>query len=116
MYAIRSYYVNKSIHELQDWISNNISGNLDLTQLSDIACMSERNLTRTFKKATGVTIGKYISQLRLEMAKTLLFVITSYSIHYTKLYDAMSSICTSILQIVSTIKHLNESILPVIWI
>jgi len=66
-------HFNKSIHELQDWISNNISGNLDLTQLSDIACMSERNLTRTFKKATGVTIGKYISQLRLEMAKTLLF-------------------------------------------
>ena len=34
--------------------------------------MSPRNLTRLFKKTTGITIGTYMDQLRLEKATQLL--------------------------------------------
>ena len=34
--------------------------------------MSPRNLTRLFKKSTGITIGKYQNKLRLEQAISLL--------------------------------------------
>jgi transcriptional regulator GlxA family with amidase domain len=60
------------IHSVQDWLIENLEAKFTITQLSAIANMGARNLTRVFKKATGLTINQYTKQLRLEKLKTLL--------------------------------------------
>jgi transcriptional regulator GlxA family with amidase domain len=42
-----------------------------LLQLADKACMSTRNLTRTFKRETGITVNEYTVLLRKELLKQL---------------------------------------------
>ncbi len=64
-------HINMGIHTVQDWLIENLENKSTIAQLSSIANMSERNLTRTFKKATGLTINQYTKQLRLEKLKTL---------------------------------------------
>lgn len=65
-------HLNIKVHEVQNYLANNISGETSVSNLAAIADMSPRNLTRVFKQTTGVTINQYLTQLRLEMAKTLL--------------------------------------------
>jgi transcriptional regulator GlxA family with amidase domain len=40
--------------------------------LAELVAMSPRNLSRVFKEKTGLTILEYLTQLRLENARTLL--------------------------------------------
>lgn len=61
------------IHTVQDWLIENLERKFTIAQLSAIANMSERNLTRVFKKATGLTINEYTKQIRLEKLKTLMY-------------------------------------------
>jgi transcriptional regulator GlxA family with amidase domain len=65
-------HINVRIHEVQDYLVNNIGGDTSITELALIVGMSPRNLTRVFKETTGTTINEYLTQLRLETAKTLL--------------------------------------------
>jgi transcriptional regulator GlxA family with amidase domain len=65
-------HMQTGIHSVQDWLIANIENKFTIAQLASIANMSERNLTRAFKKATGLTINQYKKQLRLEKLKTLL--------------------------------------------
>lgn len=60
------------IHTVQDYLINHFHLNPSLEQLADLAHTSTRNLTRMFKNATGITIGKYQELLRLEMADQLI--------------------------------------------
>jgi len=39
--------------------------------MAELVNMSSRNLTRTFKRQTGISILRYITLLRLEKARTL---------------------------------------------
>lgn len=64
-------HINPKIHEVQDYIIENLSENLSLETLADKIFISPRNLSRIFKKTTGLTLGQYIKKLRLERAKTL---------------------------------------------
>ena len=64
-------HINPKIHELQDFLIENIASKITLEQLADIACMSKRNLSRVFKEVTGVTVIEYLTKLRSEKAKTL---------------------------------------------
>jgi transcriptional regulator GlxA family with amidase domain len=43
-----------------------------LAELADIAGMSERNLTRVFKQATGISIHDFRERLRIERARDLM--------------------------------------------
>lgn len=45
---------------------------LSLSELSDLAGLSLRHLTRAFKQTAGITIYTYIEQVRLEKAKALM--------------------------------------------
>ncbi|HMC86835.1 MAG TPA: DJ-1/PfpI family protein [Chitinophagaceae bacterium] len=64
-------HIQTSIHLVQDWLIEHLELKFTITQLADISNMSERNLTRVFKKTTGITINEYVRQLRLEKIKTI---------------------------------------------
>jgi transcriptional regulator GlxA family with amidase domain len=64
-------HMHPGIHQLQDWLVDHLHIRSTLEQLAEQVSMSTRNLTRTFKLNTGISILHYITLLRLEKAKTL---------------------------------------------
>ncbi|MGB5819782.1 MAG: DJ-1/PfpI family protein [Saonia sp.] len=65
-------HLDQRIHNVQDYLINNLSEAFTVEQLASHVHMSKRNLTRLFKKTIGVTIGEYIDKLRVEKIMTLL--------------------------------------------
>lgn len=65
-------HINPKIHEVQDYLIDNIAGENSIETLAEKVAMSPRNLTRVFKETTGLTIIEYLTTLRKETAKTLL--------------------------------------------
>lgn len=65
-------HIHSGIHKVQDHILTNIDKKLSLDELSVIAFMSSRNLTRTFKKEIGLSVNEYITLIRKSRAKELL--------------------------------------------
>lgn len=65
-------HLNIKIHEVQNYLVHNICGETSISHLALIADTSPRNLRRLFKQTTGITVNQYLTQLRLETAKTLL--------------------------------------------
>lgn len=65
-------HINPKIHEVQDFLTNNLAGENSIDTLAEMVAMSPRNLSRVFKESTGLTIVEYLTELRKEMAKTLL--------------------------------------------
>jgi transcriptional regulator GlxA family with amidase domain len=65
-------HINPKIHQVQDFLIENISGENSIETLASVVAMSPRNLSRVFKEETGSTIVEYLTRLRLEHAKTLL--------------------------------------------
>jgi len=48
------------MHDLIDWIDNNIEARLDLDTVADRAGYSKWHLQRMFKEHTGYPLGEYI--------------------------------------------------------
>jgi len=65
-------HFNPNIHKVQDWLISHPDKKYTLDVLARRFGMSERNLTRLFKKATGITIKQYATLITLEYAKNLL--------------------------------------------
>lgn len=65
-------HIHSGIHKVQDWIQENTDKKSNLADLGEIACMSTRNLTRIFKKETGISINEFTTLIRKEKLKTLL--------------------------------------------
>jgi transcriptional regulator GlxA family with amidase domain len=65
-------HIHTGIHNVQEWLMDNIHAKTSIHNLAEIACMSSRNLTRVFKKETSITINDYITLLRKEKIKELL--------------------------------------------
>lgn len=65
-------HIHAGIHKVQDHIIEHINEKHYLIQLAELANMSERNFTRTFKSETGVTVVQYINSIRKEVAENLL--------------------------------------------
>ncbi|MBF4515554.1 DJ-1/PfpI family protein [Flavobacterium sp. ANB] len=63
---------DEKIHTIQDWIIYNLEKTSNIEFLADLVFISPRNLTRIFKKETGITIAEYRTKLRIEKAKSLL--------------------------------------------
>ena len=59
-------HIHSGIHKVQDWLHENLHKKISLTDLAEIACMSDRNFTRIFKKETSLTVNEYITLLRKE--------------------------------------------------
>lgn len=64
-------HLHPGVHQVQDWLIENLQLKINIEHLAGLANMSPRNLTRVFKNATGITINDYMKQLRLEKAATL---------------------------------------------
>jgi transcriptional regulator GlxA family with amidase domain len=65
-------HLQPGVHRLQRHLIANPTGRESLRELARLAGMSERHLTRVFKRATGVSIHDYRTRLRLERARVLL--------------------------------------------
>jgi transcriptional regulator GlxA family with amidase domain len=65
-------HLHPGVHRVQDWIVRNPQTRATLSELADIAGMSQRSLTRTFRAATGITVHDFTTRVRIELAKTLM--------------------------------------------
>ncbi|WP_108869314.1 DJ-1/PfpI family protein [Aquimarina aquimarini] len=72
VYLQNRSHQDEKIHKIQDWIIHNLDKASKIDYLADLINVSPRNLTRVFKKQTGVTITEYRTKLRIEKAKSLL--------------------------------------------
>ncbi len=64
-------HLHPGIHQLQDWLIENLDHKVTIETMAEMVNMSSRNLTRTFKLQTGISINHYITLLRLELAGNL---------------------------------------------
>lgn len=81
----RSHH-DERIHLVQDWIVQNLNKPSTIEFLAEMARISSRNLTRIFKKKTGMTIANYRNKLRIEKAQNLLT-------HSNYKVDHIASLC-----------------------
>jgi len=65
-------HIENRIHEAQSLILNNLEKAHKLDDIAEEVGMSGRNLSRLFKKTTGVSIGFYREKLRVERACQML--------------------------------------------
>lgn len=65
-------HIHAGIHKVQDWLIEHLHQKTNLEALADVANMSARNLTRVFKKETGISINEYHTLLRREKISELL--------------------------------------------
>ncbi|MCF2857763.1 helix-turn-helix domain-containing protein [Pseudoalteromonas sp. SMS1] len=65
-------HMHRGIHKIQDEICNNIEKNYSLEQLADIACLSQRQLSRLFSLHLGVSPHTYLQHIKVGHAKKLL--------------------------------------------
>lgn len=64
--------IKRPIYELQEWIKNNLTKNLNNTLLAEKSMMSERNFARVFRFEIGSTPAKYVEKVRVESARRYL--------------------------------------------
>ncbi|MCL6268278.1 GlxA family transcriptional regulator [Flagellimonas myxillae] len=65
-------HLDNRIHQVQDLLAQNLAKKIKIETLASQVHMSPRNLTRLFKKVTGITVGSYLEKLRVERAIQLL--------------------------------------------
>jgi len=65
-------HLDSRIHNAQDYIVKHMSIAFTIYDISETVNMSERNLTRLFKKTIGITIGAYLEKLKVDRAIHLL--------------------------------------------
>lgn len=64
-------HIHGGIHRVQDYLSDHIDQKNTLDMLASVACMSSRNLTRVFKKETGISVNHYMTLIRKERLQQL---------------------------------------------
>jgi AraC family transcriptional regulator len=62
----------KRLKRVGDYIEAHLDDPLNLTDLAAVACLSPYHFSRSFKEAVGVGPQRYVTQRRLERAKTLM--------------------------------------------
>lgn len=65
-------HCDEDIIQIQTWIKNNFSENIDIKTLSDKFTINIRTLNRRFKKATNTTPTNYLQKIRINHACDLL--------------------------------------------
>lgn len=65
-------HINPKVHEVQDYMIDNLSKENSIDSLAEMVGMSARNLSRVFKEKTGSTVLEYLTLLRKEFANTML--------------------------------------------
>lgn len=65
-------HLTPGVHRVQDFVVRHPDGDATLGRLAEVAGMSTRNLTRTFRLATGISVREFVTRVRVERAKSLL--------------------------------------------
>lgn len=65
-------HLNDQVHQVQDLMAARLDEKLTIPDLAEAVHTSPRNLTRIFRKHTGLSIGEYQRQLRTERARQLI--------------------------------------------
>ncbi|MHC2991331.1 hypothetical protein OB13_06940 [Pontibacter sp. HJ8] len=65
-------HLEDRVYAAQQYIFEHLSEKLQLEAIADHVNMSPRNLTRLFKKTTGITVGEYLNIVKAERANHLL--------------------------------------------
>lgn len=65
-------HIHSGVHKVQDFIIENIHRKISMSDLANIANMSERNFTRVFKKETNITVNEFVTIIRKEKSMDLL--------------------------------------------
>jgi len=60
------------LKRVYDYIEVHLDDRLTLTDLASVACLSPYHFSRSFKRAVGIGPQRYVTQRRLERAKTLM--------------------------------------------
>jgi len=60
------------LNRVYDYVEAHLDDQLSLTDVAAIACLSPYHFSRSFKQAVGIGPQRYITQRRLERAKTLM--------------------------------------------
>jgi transcriptional regulator GlxA family with amidase domain len=63
---------NSALRDLLDTIAAEPAGNHSLAAMAARVAVSERHLTRLFRREVGLTAGQYVEQVRVEAAQILL--------------------------------------------
>lgn len=64
--------MNYRVSGLISYISGHLDEELSISRLAEVCCLSPYHMMRLFKEETGCTIGNYITQKRLSLARDLL--------------------------------------------
>lgn len=64
-------HLHPGVHRVQDWIVRHPGRRATLEELGELAGMSSRHLSRTFRRATGISVHEFTTRARVELAKTL---------------------------------------------
>jgi AraC-like DNA-binding protein len=59
------------LKRVRDYIEAHLSDRLTLTDIAGVACLSPYHLSRSFKRATGIGLHRYVVRRRIERAKEL---------------------------------------------
>ncbi len=62
---------NGNVKDILTYINNNYTGNLSLDEIAEKFFLSKYHLCHAFKKATGLTIHRYITQKRITRVREL---------------------------------------------
>lgn len=65
-------HLNSGVHIVQDHLITRPRGKVSISELAKVAHMSSRNLTRSFRNATGLSIAEFRNKVRLEIARAML--------------------------------------------
>jgi len=65
-------FSKRALSQAVDYINDNLSGKLALTEIAGAAHMSPHHFARSFKAATGLSPHRYVVHRRVERAKALL--------------------------------------------
>lgn len=60
------------VQRVRDYIEAHLDNALTLSEMAEVACLSPYHFSRSFKRATGVGVHRYVIQRRIERAKALL--------------------------------------------
>ncbi|RJG07497.1 helix-turn-helix domain-containing protein [Noviherbaspirillum cavernae] len=65
-------HLHPAVHRVQDAIVGNPAHDWNVPQLAQIACTSERHLTRLFREHAGASLVDYLQCIRIALARDLL--------------------------------------------
>lgn len=65
-------HLHPGVHRVQDFIVQNPRARATLLELAEVAGMSSRSLTRSFRAATGISVHQFTTRVRTELARSLM--------------------------------------------